>query len=43
MMPSASPWALHFFSPQITFVPVDLEAEQFLNQKPLMLPEKNTW
>lgn len=42
MIPSESSWALHFFSPQITFVPVDLEAERFLDHKPFMLPEKNT-
>lgn len=41
-MPNAAPWALCFFSPQITFIPVDLEAERFLDHKPIVLPERDT-
>lgn len=41
-MPSATPCALRFFSLQIMFVPVDLEAERFLDHKPVVLPEGDT-
>lgn len=46
-MPSAAPpppplKALRFFSSQITFIPVDLEAERFLDHKPIVLPESDT-
>lgn len=41
-MPSAAPQALCFFLPQITFIPVDLEAERFLNHTPIMLLERDT-
>ncbi|XP_026710045.1 barttin [Athene cunicularia] len=33
--------ALCFFPPQITFIPVDLEAERFLDHKPMVLPERD--
>lgn len=41
-MPRAVPRALHFFSRQVTFIPADLEAERFLDHKPIVLPERDT-
>ena len=41
-MPSAAPRLCGSFPPQITFVPVDPEAEQFLDHKPIALPERDT-
>ncbi|OPJ77036.1 barttin [Patagioenas fasciata monilis] len=35
-------WSMCQCYPKITFVPVDLEAERFLDHKPFMLPEKDT-
>ncbi|NWX09080.1 BSND protein, partial [Caloenas nicobarica] len=35
-------WSMCQCYPKITFVPVDLEAERFLDHKPLMLTEKDT-
>ncbi|NWR06438.1 BSND protein, partial [Paradoxornis webbianus] len=35
-------WALPLFSPQITFIPADLEAQRFLDHKPTVLPQKDT-
>ncbi|NXW82910.1 BSND protein, partial [Alopecoenas beccarii] len=35
-------WSMCQCYPKITFVPVDPEAERFLDHKPFMLPEKDT-
>ncbi|NXB74362.1 BSND protein, partial [Donacobius atricapilla] len=36
-------WSMCQCYPKITFIPADLEAERFLNHKPLVLPQKDTW
>ncbi|XP_063200127.1 barttin [Chroicocephalus ridibundus] len=35
-------WSMCQCYPKITFVPVDLEAERFLDHKPIVLPERDT-
>ncbi|KAK4820445.1 hypothetical protein QYF61_026630 [Mycteria americana] len=35
-------WSMCQCYPKITFVPVDLEAERFLEHKPIVLPERDT-
>lgn len=35
-------WSMCQCYPKITFIPVDLEAEQFLEHKPIVLPDKDT-
>ncbi|NXB02776.1 BSND protein, partial [Cnemophilus loriae] len=36
-------WSMCQCYPKITFIPVDLEAERFLDQKPMVLPQKDAW
>ncbi|NWH34114.1 BSND protein, partial [Chloropsis hardwickii] len=36
-------WSMCQCYPKITFIPVDLEAERFLNHKPTVLPQKDAW
>ncbi|NWI58264.1 BSND protein, partial [Calyptomena viridis] len=36
-------WSMCQCYPKITFVPVDLEAERFLDHKPMVLPQKDIW
>ncbi|NXC00576.1 BSND protein, partial [Orthonyx spaldingii] len=35
-------WSMCQCYPKITFIPVDLEAERFLDHKPMVLPQKDT-
>ncbi|XP_074008746.1 barttin [Numenius arquata] len=35
-------WSMCQCYPKITFIPVDLEAERFLDHKPIVLPERDT-
>ncbi|NWT77989.1 BSND protein, partial [Lanius ludovicianus] len=35
-------WSMCQCYPKITFIPADLEAEQFLERKPMVLPQKDT-
>ncbi|NXL78393.1 BSND protein, partial [Leptocoma aspasia] len=35
-------WSICQCYPKITFIPVDLEAERFLDHKPMVLPQKDT-
>ncbi|XP_064311812.1 barttin [Phalacrocorax carbo] len=35
-------WSMCQCYPKVTFVPVDVEAERFLNHKPIMLPERDS-
>ncbi|NXU08844.1 BSND protein, partial [Pardalotus punctatus] len=36
-------WSMCQCYPKITFIPADLEAKQFLDYKPMVLPQKETW
>ncbi|NXT66469.1 BSND protein, partial [Chaetops frenatus] len=36
-------WSMCQCYPKITFIPADLEAERFLDHKPMVLPQKDTW
>ncbi|NXU41879.1 BSND protein, partial [Drymodes brunneopygia] len=36
-------WSMCQCYPKITFIPVDLEAQQFLDHKPMVLPQKDSW
>ncbi|NXF02422.1 BSND protein, partial [Smithornis capensis] len=36
-------WSMCQCYPKITFIPVDLEAERFLDHKPMVLPQKDIW
>ncbi|NXY58067.1 BSND protein, partial [Callaeas wilsoni] len=36
-------WSICQCYPKITFIPADLEAERFLDHKPMMLLQKDTW
>ncbi|NWI36886.1 BSND protein, partial [Picathartes gymnocephalus] len=36
-------WSICQCYPKITFIPADLEAERFLDHKPLVLPQKDSW
>ncbi|NWW80708.1 BSND protein, partial [Climacteris rufus] len=36
-------WSMCQCYPKITFIPADLEAKQFLDHKPMVLPQKDAW
>ncbi|NWX37636.1 BSND protein, partial [Notiomystis cincta] len=36
-------WSMCQCYPKITFIPADLETKQFLDHKPVVLPQKDTW
>ncbi|NWV33576.1 BSND protein, partial [Grantiella picta] len=36
-------WSMCQCYPKITFIPADLEAKQFLDHKPKIVPQKDTW